>query len=86
MIASGKNSHKYFSNISDTENLDKPTSNCSIKTVEAYCNENSIPLIASKRYFRGNTLEEIISNYPFPKMMQTKERKRGNIILFRMPF
>jgi hypothetical protein len=54
----------------------------SIKTVDGYCSENQTTPINSKRYFRGTTLEEIISNYPVPKIMQTKERKRGKITLF----
>jgi hypothetical protein len=79
MISAGKNSHKYFSSISD---LQGSISHC-IKSIEAYCSENQIPPIASKRYFRGNNIEEIISNYPVPKMMQTKERKRGMRIFFK---
>ncbi|KAJ3065285.1 dual specificity protein kinase yak1 [Podochytrium sp. JEL0797] len=62
MCEKGKNSKNFFVKRQRVDGV-----RYELKSMEAYMRDTGLSEQASKRYFAGNTLEEIINAYPMPK-------------------
>ncbi|EPZ33631.1 kinase-like protein [Rozella allomycis CSF55] len=67
MLENGKNTNKFFSKSTNAQQM------YSLKTLEAYSREFKKDEKPSKRYFQGETLQEVMMSYPVRKKATTIE-------------